>query len=51
MADLLILVMTAGIGMGCLLAVDRTLLRNTLTRVSVDWLAVGWHPAAWLDSP
>jgi hypothetical protein len=48
-ADLLILVVTAGIGMGCLLAVDRTLLRDTLTRVSVvDWLAVGWHPAAWL---
>ena len=48
-ADLLILVVTAGIGMGCLLAVDRTLLGNGLTRVSiVHWLAVGWHPAAWL---
>jgi hypothetical protein len=51
-ADLLILVVTAGIGIGCLLAVDRTLgssLTNPLRRTSVlDWLAVGWHPAKWL---
>jgi hypothetical protein len=48
-ADLVVLVGAAGIGMGCLLAVNRTLLANWLTRTSVvERLAAGWNPASWL---
>jgi hypothetical protein len=48
-ADLLTLVGTAAVGMGCLLAVDRTLLGNSLTRVWVlGRLGAPWDPAAWL---
>ena len=43
--DLLILVVTAGIGMGCLLAVDRTLLANRLS--DMHWLRVRWDPVGW----
>jgi hypothetical protein len=51
-ADLLIFVGTAAVGMGCLLAVDRTLLGNSLTRVRVlGRLEAPWNPAAWAGRP